>query len=77
MLGGSPISWKSQKQPTVALSSAEAEYRFMRSVTAELSWLTRLLTELQVPSILPIPLKCDRQAAIYIAKNTLRSGETS
>ena len=46
MLGGSPISWKSKKQPTVALSSAEAEYRSMRAVTAELSWLTRLLSEM-------------------------------
>jgi len=69
MLGGSPLSWKSKKQPTIALSSAEAEYRSMRTVTAELSWLTRLLSELQAPSILPVPLKCDSQAAIYIAKN--------
>jgi len=41
----------------------------MRAVTAELSWLTRLLSEPQVPSLLPIPLKCDSLAAIYIAKN--------
>ena len=69
MMGGSPISWKSKKQPTVALSSAEAEYRSMRAVTAELSWLTRLLSELQVPSIIPVLVKSDSQAAIYIAKN--------
>ncbi|KAJ0587500.1 putative RNA-directed DNA polymerase [Helianthus annuus] len=68
-LGGCPISWKSKKQPTVALSSAEAEYRSMRRVTAELAWLTRLLHEFQVPKVTPIPLKCDNQAAIYIAKN--------
>jgi len=68
MLGGSPISWKSKKQPTVALSSAEAEYRSMRAVTTELSCLTRLFSK-QVSSILPIPLKSDSLAAIYIAKN--------
>ena len=69
MLGGSPICWKSKKQPTVSLSSAEAEYRSLRAVTAELSWLTRLVSELQVPSILPIPVKSNSLAAIYIAKN--------
>lgn len=69
MLGNSPLSWKSKKQATVALSSAEAEYRSMRRVCAELSWLTRLLSELTVFSLDPIPLKCDSQAAIHIAKN--------
>ncbi|KAK9070135.1 hypothetical protein SSX86_010535 [Deinandra increscens subsp. villosa] len=68
-LGGCPISWKSKKQPTISLSSAEAEYRSMRRVTAEIGWLTRLLAELQVPNIVPVPLKCDNQAAIHIAKN--------
>lgn len=68
-LGSSPLSWKSKKQQTVALSSAEAEYRSMRRVCAELAWLTRLLNELHVPSVTPIDLKCDSQAAIHIAKN--------
>ena len=69
LLGGSPISWKSKKQATVSLSSAEAEYRSMRRVTAELAWLIRLLHEFTIPAIVPVPLKCDSQAAIYIAKN--------
>ncbi|XP_022040747.1 uncharacterized mitochondrial protein AtMg00810-like [Helianthus annuus] len=63
--GGSPISWKSKKQPTEALSSAEAEYRSMRRVTAELAWLTRLFHEFNVSDMTPVPLKCDSQAAIY------------
>lgn len=69
MLGNSPLSWKSKKQHTVALSSTEAEYRSMRRVCSELAWLTRLLNELTVPSVIPVPLKSDSQAAIYIAKN--------
>jgi len=68
-LGQTLISWKSKKQATLSLSSAEAEYRSLRQVTAELSWLSRLLHELTITSITPIPVKCDNLAAIYIAKN--------
>ncbi|XP_019265916.1 PREDICTED: uncharacterized protein LOC109243438 [Nicotiana attenuata] len=58
-LGGSPISWKSQKQPFVSLSSAEAEYRSMRRVVAEITWLVRLLEDLSVPASLPISVHSD------------------
>ncbi|XP_019241434.1 PREDICTED: uncharacterized protein LOC109221403 [Nicotiana attenuata] len=68
-LGGSPVSWKSKKQPSVSLSSAEVEYRSMRRVVAELTWLVRLLDDLSVSPSLPVPLFSDSQAAIHIAKN--------
>ncbi|KAI3758794.1 hypothetical protein L6452_06366 [Arctium lappa] len=67
--GGSPISWKSKKQVTVSLSFAEAEFRSMRRITAELTWLSRLLSDLGVENITPIALKCDNMASIHIANN--------
>lgn len=39
-LGANCISWTSRKQPTVARSSAEAEYRPLASCAAEVTWLT-------------------------------------
>ncbi|XP_019242469.1 PREDICTED: uncharacterized protein LOC109222580 [Nicotiana attenuata] len=69
LLGNSPISWKSKKQSTISLSSAEAEYRAARQVVGELVWLVTLLEELTVPVNLPIPVFCDSQAALQIARN--------
>lgn len=63
------MSWKSKKQASVSLSSAEAEYRSMRRLVAELTWLTRLLTDLLVPPPIPVPIFSDSQAAIHIARN--------
>lgn len=68
-LGGAPVSWKSKKQSLVSLSSAEAEYRYMRRVVAEITWLVRLLQVLSSSPPLPVPLHSDSQAAIHIAKN--------
>ncbi|XP_075074851.1 uncharacterized protein LOC142162398 [Nicotiana tabacum] len=68
-MGGSPISWKSKKQETISLSSAEAEYRALRKVVGELVWLSRLLEELTVSVNLPIPVHCDSLSALHIARN--------
>lgn len=69
MLGSSPISWKSKKQPTVSRSSAEAEYRSLATLTSEIQWLTYLLSELGFPPSAPITVHCDNQAAIHISEN--------
>ncbi|XP_019234403.1 PREDICTED: uncharacterized protein LOC109214896 [Nicotiana attenuata] len=70
-LGGSPVSWKSKKQPTISLSSVEAEYKALRKVTAEVTWLTRLLGDRGLTVSSPVPICCDSQAAIHIAKNPI------
>ncbi|XP_021769500.1 uncharacterized protein LOC110733722 [Chenopodium quinoa] len=68
-LGLSPVSWKTKKQPTVAMSSAEAEYRSMSACSRELKWLRRLLRDLGVRHDSGMHLYCDSQSALYIAKN--------
>ena len=76
LMGDSPISWKSKKQPTVSLSSAEAEYRAIRQVVGEVVWLERLLGELSMTTPLPIQVFCDSQAAVHIAKNPVFHEQT-
>ena len=69
MLGSSPISWKTKKQPTVSRSSAEAEYRSLAAITSELQWLKYLLSDLGINHPQVILVHCDSQAAIHIAEN--------
>ncbi|KAL0375673.1 UNVERIFIED_CONTAM: putative mitochondrial protein [Sesamum calycinum] len=70
-LGGSLISWKTKKQPTVSRSFAEAEYRSMGSTVCELLWINYLLGEFAIAVDSPIPFHCDNKAAIHITRNPI------
>jgi len=62
------ISWYSKKQPTVALSSAEAEYIAATEAAKEGMWLRVLLSELGFPQD-TTQLYEDNQACILLSKN--------
>ncbi len=68
-LSGAPISWRSKKPTSVALSTAEAEYIALSSATQEAMWLRQLVSELRNRQSKAIVLKEDNQAAIAMTKN--------
>ena len=68
-LNGNLISWKSQRQTTVALSSTEAEYMGLCAAVQEAIWLKRLLKELKVYPDATVLIHQDNQGAIALAKN--------
>ncbi|KAL9237818.1 hypothetical protein vseg_012322 [Gypsophila vaccaria] len=68
-LGGSPISWRTKKQATVALSSTEAEYRAMTAATCEILWLKGLLEGIGIRIQYPVQLHYDNESAMHIANN--------
>lgn len=68
-LSGGAVSWRSQKQKCIALSSAEAEYVAMTSAAQESVWLRQLMSELTDSSEEPIMIYEDNQAAIAMTKN--------
>ncbi|XP_075515853.1 uncharacterized protein LOC142550661 [Primulina tabacum] len=64
-LGKAIISWKSKKQATVSISSAEAEYRSMASTACEITWLKHLLRDLHIVHPPPVTLYCDNMSSSH------------
>ncbi|XP_076883465.1 secreted RxLR effector protein 161-like [Bidens hawaiensis] len=64
--GGAPISWCSQKQRTVALSSCEAEYMAASSAAGQAVWLGELLAELTGRKFQEVLLKIDNTSTIAL-----------
>ena len=75
-VGGNLVTWRSKKQKVVALSSAEAEFRGIKSGLTEILWLRKLMTELDLRPALPCRLFCDNKAAISISENPVQHDRT-
>ncbi|XP_042752734.1 secreted RxLR effector protein 161-like [Lactuca sativa] len=69
MLGSSIISWSSKRQPTVSLSTTEAEYRAVAMAAQECTWLVQLLKNLNQEVDYSIPLLCNNTSSIKLAEN--------
>ena len=71
-LAGGPVTWKSTKQPSVTLSSTEAEYMRQAMAATQTMWARRLLKELQIKGTVPknaTVIHADNQGAIKLAEN--------
>jgi len=69
LLGDAAMSWKSQKQRVVALSSTEAEYVSMTEAVKEGVYLRSILEELDLPHMTDITLFVDNRGAECLASN--------
>jgi hypothetical protein len=69
LIDGSAVSWSSQKQELITLSTAESEYIAATHAAREALWLHRLLFELFPSLEAPIPLFCDNQAALRLIED--------
>jgi hypothetical protein len=64
---GAAISWCVKKQPTVALSSCEAEFMSLSQAIQEAMWWRNLRSEFT--DVTAVPIHCDNQSAISIVSN--------
>ena len=71
LLAGGAISWQTKKQPTVALSSVEAEYMAATQATKEAIWFRSFLNQLGMLNIMSSPsvIFSDSQGSIALGKN--------
>jgi hypothetical protein len=74
-LGNSLVAWSSRKQSSVALSTAESEYVAAASCCSQILWIVATLKDYGV-TLKNIPLFCDNNSAISIAKNPVQHSRT-
>nr|GEV86135.1 ribonuclease H-like domain, reverse transcriptase, RNA-dependent DNA polymerase [Tanacetum cinerariifolium] len=75
--GESPISWSTQKQATVALSSCESEFIAATAAATQALWLKRLLSKLTHSKEEKITIIVDNKSAIALMKNPVFHGKTT
>nr|XP_040567939.1 secreted RxLR effector protein 161-like [Lepeophtheirus salmonis] len=64
-----PISWKSQKQRSVALSTVKAEYMALSAASQECIWIRNLLCNIERSCDSPTVIFEDNQSTISLTKN--------
>ncbi|XP_031265314.1 secreted RxLR effector protein 161-like [Pistacia vera] len=74
-LRGNCVSWKSQLQPIVTLSSTEAEYVAIANVFKEALWLQGILSEVDLIDGVAT-IYSDSQSAIHLSKNPVYHDRT-
>ncbi|GJT41272.1 ribonuclease H-like domain, reverse transcriptase, RNA-dependent DNA polymerase [Tanacetum coccineum] len=67
--GESPISWSTQKQASVALSSCESEFIAATAAATQVLWLKRLLSKLTHSQEEKVTIQVDNKSAIALMKN--------
>lgn len=75
-VGGNLVTWRSKKQPVVARSSAEAEFRGISLRVYELLWIRNVLSDLGFESKETMNLYCDNTSAIAITHNPVQHDRT-
>ncbi|MCO5558217.1 hypothetical protein L7F22_011796 [Adiantum nelumboides] len=75
-LGNACISWLSKKQPTVATSTCEAEYRAAFTATVDCVWIRRLLADLCECQQASTTIFTDSQSAMAVARNPVFHART-
>jgi len=75
-LNGDLITWCSQKQKTVALSSCESEFMAATAAAMQAIWLRNLLSEVTSTKTKVVALFVDNNSTIALMKNPIFHGRS-
>ncbi|XP_048637505.1 secreted RxLR effector protein 161-like [Brassica napus] len=75
-LGGNPITWCSQHQEIVVLSSCEAEFMAATEASKQAIWLKDLLGEVFGETSEKVVMRIDNKSAIALSKNPVFHGRS-
>ena len=75
-IGQGAISWNSKRQPTVALSTTEAEYMATTQSAKEAIWLRQLMADVGCVQDKATIIMSDNQGSIALAKNPKHHSRT-
>ena len=75
-LNESAITWVSQKQRCVALSSCEAEFMAATAAACQAIWLRNILSQISSEFVGPVVIFIDNRSAIDLAKNPVFHGRS-
>lgn len=73
---GNLITWSSQKQKSVALSSCEAEFMAATAAACQAIWLRNLVSMLIGKEVKSVTLLVDNKLAIMLIKNLVFHGRS-
>ena len=76
MAYGGPVAWKSRRQPTVALSTTEAEYMATSNATRQAIWIKQLLQDLGLENHQPLVIYNDNAGSVALTKNPVHHDRT-
>ncbi|GKE11221.1 putative RNA-directed DNA polymerase [Tanacetum coccineum] len=75
-VNGNLVTWASQKQRVVALSSCEAEFMAATMAACQGIWLRQLLTNITGQNIPPVIMYVDNRSALDLMKNPVFHGRS-
>ena len=70
MIAGGAMLWSSKCQPTVALSTTEAEYMALTRSAQQALWMFNFLSKVDLPQHFPTIIRADNQLSINLAGST-------